>query len=296
MYFRVLGGLEVVDGGRSVELGGRKQRAVLAALLLDAPRPVSLDRLIEILWGDDAPDRAEVSVQAYVSNLRRLLEPNRRPREEPALLVTRPAGYVLALARDASDASVFEDLVTEGQALRLQGHHSAAAEVLTRAVSMWAPVLPEFAGEAFVRESVARLESLHAVALEELFDTRLELGEHRALVPDLEAAVETYPLHERLWGDLALAHYRCGHQTEALRTIQRARRVLKEEVGLEPGPDLLHLEAEMLSHAPRLRPPEGTAATEAVDPRPGRPPAGSDRGIFVGRDRELQLLIEATTK
>ncbi len=246
MRYRVLGGLEVIDGERSLELGGRKQRAVLAALVLDAGQPVSVDRLIDAVWGDGPPERAEASLQTYVSNLRRLLEPGRGPRKEPAVLLTRPAGYVLQLTRNDVDLTQFEDLIEEGRACRREGHPGEARELLTKALGLWAPVLPEYAGEPFLREVEARLTTLHGLALEELFDARLELGDHDAAVADLEAAVLRHPLRERLWGQLALAHYRAGRQTDALRVLQRARRLLDDEVGVEPGPDLRQLEGDIL--------------------------------------------------
>ncbi|HVL06236.1 MAG TPA: BTAD domain-containing putative transcriptional regulator [Acidimicrobiales bacterium] len=281
------GGLAVTEGHRPLELGGRKQRAVLAVLLLDAGRPVSVDRLIDAVWGDHPPQQAEASLQTYVSNLRRLLEPGRGPRQDPSVLITRPAGYVLAVDRAAVDLTRFEDLVEEGRARRRAGNAAAAAAGLRDALALWAPVLPEFAGEPFLREAEARLAALHGLALEESFDARLELEDHDAAVADLEAAVLRHPVRERLWAQLALALYRAGRQTDALRALQRARGVLTDEVGVEPGPELRRLEADILDHAARLQPRPVAAPAPPV---PAATPAGAAEP-FVGRDGELDTLL-----
>ena len=284
MQYRVLGGLAVVDGDRPLELGGRKQRAVLAALLLDAGRPVSVDRLVDAVWGDHPPQQVEASLQTYISNLRRRLEPARGPREEPSVLVTRPAGYVLAVDRASVDLTRFEDLVEEGRARRRAGDAGAAASTLQAALALWAPVLPEFAGEPFIREAEARVAALHGLALEESFDARLERGDHDAAVADLEAAVLRYPVRERLWGQLALALYRAGRQTDALRALQRARTVLTEEVGVDPGPELRRLEADILEHAGHLQAVPAAVVTSGPAPAAAAEP-------FVGREGELDALV-----
>src|SRR4029079_9634045 len=143
----VLGGLAVHDEARPVDLGGPKQRSVLAALALDPGRAVSPARLIEWIWGDDPPPRAETSLQAYISNLRRALEPDRKPRETANVLVTMPVGYALAVGADQVDHTAFADLATAGHA-SLGDDPGAAASTLDRALDLWrGPVLPELAEE-----------------------------------------------------------------------------------------------------------------------------------------------------
>jgi DNA-binding SARP family transcriptional activator len=301
LQYRILGTLEVLDDGRALDLGGRKQRAVLAALLLDAGRTVSTDRLTDAVWGDDLPSRAEASLQAYISNLRKLLEPGRRPREAPTVLVTDPGGYRLVLDDATLDAQDFERRLDEGQARRRTGDLDAAELALDAALACWAPLLPEFTGESFTVEAEARLESLHAMALETAFEVKLDLGGHREIVPALESAVAAYPLRERLRSQLALALYRGDRQTDALRAIADARTTLVDEVGVEPGPELRLLEAQILDQGAELdwRPPTG--AVRAAGTATGRAAGTHDDdrsraalGAFVGRQDECAVLVEAT--
>lgn len=242
----MLGSFRVLRAGDLVALGGPKQRALLAMLVVDAPRTVTVDRLADAIWGDAVPNRVETSLQSYVSNLRRALG------EDGTRLATRPGGWALDAAPDQVDAGRFERLVASGQAARSAGRPAEAVAQLAEALAMWEPPLPEHAGEDWVRELIVRLEARHAVALEEWLAARLDLGEHVAALPDIEAAVAAEPLSEQLRAHLALAHYRAGNQTEALRSLSRAREVLAEEVGVEPGPELRRLEAQILAHAPEL--------------------------------------------
>ena len=267
MQYRMLGGLAVTDGDRPVDLGGRKQRAVLAALLFHLGRPVSPGRLQDDVWGDDPPAQPEASLQAYVSNLRRALEPGRKPREAPRVLVTRPAGYALVADRADVDVMRFEDLVAGGHAALARSDPARAAAVLDEAMALWAgPPLPEMVGERWVDDAVARLEALHAEALESRFEAGLALGEHRALVAALERAVASHPFRERLRAHLALALYRCGRQRDALAALADARTMLVEEVGIEPGPELRRLESDILVQSPSLDPPPSPTPRPAPGP------------------------------
>ena len=324
--YRVLGGLAVEgDDGRVPDLGGRKQRAVLAALLLDLGRPVPADRLIDQVWGDGAPARAEASLQAYVSKLRRQLEPERPNGGGHRVLVNEPGGYRLVAERDDVDLARFDDLRLAATAAQAAGDHATAAARYDEALALHGPLLPELAGEAWVADAAARLDAVHADVLDGAFDTRLALGGGRELVGDLEAAVAVHPFRERLHGHLALALYRAGRQTDALRSLADARRVLAEEIGIEPGPDLRRLEADILAQAPHLDPvdpapgplpghpgdqpgPQRGRGTDATAPtttttidlrtpghpevvlRPGEPDAGS---TLVGRATEIAVLTEA---
>jgi DNA-binding SARP family transcriptional activator len=252
LRFRLLGGLEATLGAARLDTGARKQRVVLAALLLAQGRTVMVTALTEAVWGARPPERADASLQSYVSTLRRMLEPERRPRAEPTVLVTHGAGYAIPVSRDQLDVTRFEDLVGEGRRLLAAQDLPAAAAKLRNALAMWAPLLPEFDGEDFAREEATRLASLNAVAVELSFQARLGLGEHQILLPDLEAATARDPLNEGLWGLLALARYRSGRQSDALAAVAECRRVLRDEIGVDPGPALRQLEADLLRQSPDL--------------------------------------------
>lgn len=296
MQYRILGPLEVVDNGTVLDLGPPKQRAVLGALLIEANRVVSLDRLIDELWGDDPPPQATASLQAYISHLRRLVEPDRQPRQSAHVLVTQPPGYVLRVHPDQIDAARFAALAAEGRQRLAEGSSAIARRLLQEALSLWrGPALADFAYEDFARTEAGRLEELRLAALEDRLEADIALGSHAAVVAELEQLVAAHRLRERLWGSLMVALYRCGRQADALRAYQRARRTLAEELGIDPGPALRRLEADILAQSPSLewRPP-------AVEPRvpptidsPDDSASESSRGRtspLVGRDQELAQL------
>ncbi|WP_336215141.1 BTAD domain-containing putative transcriptional regulator [Nonomuraea sp. LPB2021202275-12-8] len=282
MDVRLFGPLEVygADGGR-LDLGTRKQRAVLAMLALRPGRAVALDRLVEELWAGEAPAKATATLQAYVSHLRRVLEPDRRPRTPPALLLTREPGYLLDITPGQTDVGRFAAWAADGRRLARSGRPAEAAAVLDRALELWrGDPLAEFPTLDFARAEAARLAELRLGALEDRLAARLELGE--AGVPDLEALVEANPYRERAWGMLVLGLYRAGRQAEALAALRRVRSLLADELGIEPGPELKRLEQAVFDQAPDLeaRPaPPDTAAAVA---------AGSER--LVGRDEELRTV------
>jgi DNA-binding SARP family transcriptional activator/tetratricopeptide (TPR) repeat protein len=302
VQFRVLGPLEVVaDDGTPVGLGGTKQRAVLALLVAEAGRAVSVDRIVDQVWGGDPPDKAMGSLQVYVANLRRLLEPGRAPRTPSRVLVTRPPGYALAVGPDAVDALAFESAVARAREL-LPTDPTTARELLDSALALWrgdayadvAAVGPALTAEA------TRLDTSRLDALEDRWRAVLACGDHRGAVPELEALVAAHPLREGLWGLLALALYRSQRQADALETMRRARRLLADELGLDPGPQLRALEEALLRQDPALAPPTRPAPTTPA-PRPPAaeapsPPATTpgpvlteeDAGTdLVGRDRAL---------
>jgi DNA-binding SARP family transcriptional activator len=241
--FRVLGPLEAIaDDGTPIELGGARQRAVLAVLLLRAGEVVSTDALIESVWGESAPRTASTALQNSVSALRKALGPE--------VIRTRPPGYVLDVDGDALDLHRFERLVREAA-----GSDAAErARMLGEALALWrGEPLPEFAFEAFAPD-IRRLDELRLVTQEEKVDAELESGRAAELVPELEALVARHPLRERLRGQLMLALYHSGRQADALRAFQDARRVLVDELGLEPSPQLQELHAQILRQAvPRPR-------------------------------------------
>lgn len=312
LQYRILGSFDVTRDGRALDLGGPKQRAVLAVLLLSANRPVSAGRLVDAVWGDDPPDKAEASLQAYVSNLRKVLEPDRPPRTASRVLTTEPGGYRLVAERDQVDALRVEDLVTAAQAQRRSGDLDGARATLRSALEQCGPLLPEMDGEPWLLDAAARLDALHANALETCFEVQLDLGLHHESVPELESAVAAHPLRERLRAQLALALYRSGRQTDALRGLSEARRVLVEEVGIEPGPELRRLEAQILGqaaeleHRPPVAPGGDTDTWSGPERRRSRPPAAlpetapADRPDeqrcstgFVGRREELEALVDS---
>jgi YVTN family beta-propeller protein len=254
--FRVLGPLEVVDGDRSFELGGGKQRSLLAMLVLEAGRTVSVDALMNGLWGDRAPATAAKSLQVYVSRLRKSLGED--------VIVTRAPGYALAVTPDRVDLGRFERLVEEA---RTQPPAEAAV-TLRAALDLWrGPALADVAGEPFAGIEVARLEELRQAALEDRIDADLALRRHAALVAELEPLVRSNPYRERLAGQLMVALYRSGRQADALEAYRDTRRMLSAELGLEPSEVLRELERRILAQDRGL-----TVAAEApAGPRRRRP-------------------------
>ena len=250
--FRVLGPLQVAANGRFLPLGGTKQRAVLALLVLHANEVVSTDRLIDELWGDAPPKSAANMVQGYVSHLRDALEPG-RARGEHQLLVSRPPGYALQIRPDQLDAERFERLAAEGRRLLADGDAEASARTLRAALALWrGNVLADLAYERFVRADGDRLEEERLQALEDRIDADLARADHRALVAELRELVDRYPLRERLRAQLMAALYRCGRQADALEVYREGRRSMHDELGIEPGPVLRELEQAILRQDPSL--------------------------------------------
>jgi DNA-binding SARP family transcriptional activator len=242
---RLLGLVEVHLEGQPLALGAAKQRAVLAILAVGANAPVSTDRLIEGLWGEDPPSSATKMVQLYVSQLRTLIDGN------GAEIVTRGRGYELRLPAESVDALRFERLV--GVAARNDGVPNDAA---TEALALWrGPPLDDLADEPFATSETRRFEELWLRARELEIDAALATGRHQAVVGDLEALVEQHPLRERLHAQLMLGLYRCGRQAQALEAYTHARSVLVDEVGVEPGPELRSLHEAMGTSRVRARPP-----------------------------------------
>jgi DNA-binding SARP family transcriptional activator len=247
LEFRILGSLEVRADGKTVPLGGQKQRALLAILLLRAGQVVSTDRLIDDLWGEHPPRTAATSLQNFVSQLRKALGAQ--------ALVTRAPGYLLDLNGGELDLLRFEELVRTAHGAEEEDR----ARLLREALDLWtgAP-LAEFAYEPFAEGEIARLEERRLAAREDLHDAELELGQHAQLVGELEQLVAQNPLRERLRGQLMLALYRAGRQAEALQAYQEGRRALVDELGIEPSPALQALHASILRQetalAPAVRP------------------------------------------
>ncbi len=229
-------------------LGGARQRAVLAILLVHRGEVVPVDRIVDELWGERAPETATKTVQVYVSRLRKALG--------EGALVTRGGGYALELGADELDVDRFERLAAEGRAAQERGDPGAAAESLRAALALWrGPPLADFTYESFAQNEIARLEEERLAALEDRVDADLALGRHAALVGELEGLAGQYPARERLRAQLMLALYRSGRQADALASYRDARRSLEEELGLEPGPELQRLERAILAQDPEIGAP-----------------------------------------
>ncbi|GAA2848801.1 BTAD domain-containing putative transcriptional regulator [Streptosporangium fragile] len=272
MDIRVLGPAEIVDDdGRHREVGPPKVRMLLAILVLAEGRPVSPAAMVDRLWGRDAPAEASASLHAYVSNLRRVLEPDRRPRTPSRLLVLGPAGYTLRVDPGRMDAVRFLRLVDEaGRAGDPAGVERATAEAL----ALWrGEPYADLDGQEYAVAAQARLAEARERARELRVAAVIEQGRPAEVLGDLEALTREHPLRERLWGLRALALYRCGRQGEALDALRAARRVLAEELGVDPGEDLRTLERDILAQAPSLTldRPVPTAHLHAT--APAEPPA-----------------------
>jgi DNA-binding SARP family transcriptional activator len=255
MDFRVLGPLEVFDGERVVMIGAGKRRSLLALLLLHCNEVVSADRLIDELWGARPPPTAAKGLQVYVSQLRKEMQPHDGGRNGQ-ILVTRSNGYLLQVQPDELDVRRFERELSAGEQALAAGEPDRAAQRLRQGLAMWrGPPLADFTYEPFAQQEIARLKDLHLVAIEQRVDADLALGRHAQVVGELEALVREHPLRERVRGQLMLALYRCGRQAEALEAYRSCRRLMTDELGLEPGPSLRELEASILAQSPELAAP-----------------------------------------
>jgi len=302
--FGILGPLEVSRSGGAVPLGGPRQRAVLALLLLEANRVVSLDRLAEDLWAGHPPEGWVTTVQIYVSHLRQALEPDRARGAAGEVLVTRGRGYLLRVGRERLDAARFEDGFAAGRAALEAGRYEQAAGTLRQALALWrGQVLADLADYGFTRPEAARLEELRLAAVEARIDADLALGRHDALTAELEQLAGEHPMRERVHGQLMLALYRCGRQGDALAAYRRVRDMLAGELGIDPGEPLRRLHAAVLAQDPALdwhgdRPvpveahrPDADILDSSPAPKPRRWPAGPGRGRAWARWRGRRLLV-----
>ena len=257
MEFRILGPLEMRLGERVLPLSSGRQRTLLALLLLRPGEVVSIDRLIDGLWGDRPPPTAIDALQVYVSRLRKVLP--------EGTVLTEGPGYRLAVAGEQIDAGRFERLAGEGRAALMERDPERSARLLRDALDLWnGPALADFAYEPFAQGEIARLEELRVGTLEERIEADLACGGAAELVGELEALVGAHPLRERLRGQLMRALYRSGRQAEALQAYQDARHALVDELGIEPSPALRDLERAVLAQDPALvAPPLATAAPPA---------------------------------
>jgi predicted ATPase/DNA-binding SARP family transcriptional activator len=285
LTFRLLGPLGVEREGEPVALGGRRQRILLALLLLEANEVLSRERLVDGLWGDDPPETAANALQVAVHGLRKLLGADR--------LLTRGRGYVLRVEADELDLHRFQELVASA---RTAGDPAVAAERFRTALDLWRErPLADVADAPFARSEAARLEELRVAALESRIEADLAVGLDAELVPELERLVAEHPFRERLRLQLMLALYRAGRQADALDAYRAARQALVEGLGIEPTPELQRLEGAILRQDPALRRPEPTSRRpRARLPVPATPLIG--RGLEVGavaallREEQVRLL------
>jgi YVTN family beta-propeller protein len=263
--YRILGPLEVCQDGKVLALGGDRQRALLAILLLRPNAPVSADELIDGLWGERPPRSASNALRVHVSRLRTAFEDGG---EQPTvrsngLLSTHGHAYALRVEPGELDVDRFRDLAELGRKALAENDAGEASRLLRSALALWrGPPLAEFRYEPFAQPAIARLEELRLAALEERIDADMALGRHTELVAELAELVEENPLRERLRGQLMLALYHSGRQAEALEIYQEFRRTLSEQLGLDPGPALKQLELAIVRRDPSL---ELSAGPKALD-------------------------------
>ncbi|MGY5116683.1 BTAD domain-containing putative transcriptional regulator [Streptomyces sp. 900105755] len=283
LRLRVLGPLGAEVAGTPVELGAPRQRAVLALLIAARGGVVPVDRMTDALWRGEPPAKAGVSLHAYLSNLRRSLEPARPPRAPATVLVTVAPGYALRLAGDAVDAWRFETWVGRSRTAPAE----EARRLLAEALGWWrGPAFAEHVDEEWAAAEVARLTGLYAEARELAVAADLRTGRAAQAASDAESLVRDAPLREEGWRLLALAHWACDRQADALAAVRRAGAVLRAELGCDPGPALRELEHAVLNGR--------FDVLRAVVPEPAAElPARTGPGLFVGRGQELRALAGA---
>jgi predicted ATPase/DNA-binding SARP family transcriptional activator len=298
MEIALLGPLLATRDGRRLELGGVQPRLLLALLALDPGRVVGADRLIDGIWGEQLPSEPANALQVVVSRLRRALAP-----DQP--VVSQPPGYLLAVEPERIDAVRFERLAAAGRAAASAGEAERAAELLQEALALWrGDALADLSDSSAARAAATRLEELRLAALEDRIEVDLALGRQAQVVGELQALLEREPLRERLHAQLMRALYATGRQADALAAYQRARELLAERAGLDPGPELRRLQERLLAQDPglatapqlplaapaRAAAPAGRAAAPAVRPAPSNLPAPLTS--FVGRALQIAQVGE----
>lgn len=282
--YRLLGPIEAGVNGRVLDIGGHKQLALLAVLVLSANEPVSRDVLVDRLWGEHPPPGAQHTLDVHISRLRKTLESAvGRP-----VVLTRPGAYLLRASADRVDMRRFERLAEAGRRALAENAPDRAAADLREALGLWrgAP-LTDVSDEPFAQSEIARLNELRVGIIEDRIEADLALGCHAGVVSELGALVRAYPLRERLYQLLMIALYRCGRQSEALAVYQSARQVLVDELGIEPSPALQRVERAVLAQDASLDPPPRAAPA----PAPGQASVG--RLSRIGTVRRVRLSAAA---
>ena len=293
MEYRILGPLEVACDGNPLDLGGRKQRSLLALLVINANRVVTTERILEELWGDKAAGK-ENALWVHISRLRSILEPDRN---QPTVLVTRDHGYSLIVEPDSVDVFRFELAATSGRS-GMKDDPESASEILSEGLSLWrGDFLEDFRYEEFARVESNRLEEMRVSAVEDRLDADLRRGKSGELMGELDALCEAYPLRERPVSLRMLALYRAGRQADALRSFNRFQRTLGEDLGIDPSPELCRLEEQILLHDSRLQAPTPRRAAAMLSANVTNPFKGlrafreADSDVFFGRDRLIADVI-----
>ena len=259
MQVRILGPIEAEAEGVGLALGGPKQRLLLAVLALEHPAPVPSTRLADALWGEAVPRTAAKTIQVFVARLRKSLGQD--------AIVTRERGYLLTVSEEALDHRQFERLAADGAQALADADHQRARERLAAALELWrGPALGELPVEGRAAEAVRRLEELRLTCLEKRIEADLALGRASEVVAELEQLTAAEPLRERPAELLMLAYYRAGRQADALAVFHRVRRVLVDEIGIEPGPRLRELQAAVLAQDEALAPPAPAPDTKGAAP------------------------------
>ncbi|MGI5155922.1 ATP-binding protein [Microbispora sp. CA-102843] len=283
--FRLLGTLEVADDtGTILDLGPRKQRAVLALLLLNAPHVVPLDQLIDRLWRDEPPSSATGTLQAYISHLRRTLEPRRSPRSPARVLRTREPGYLLDIEPDQVDAERFGRAAEAAHAALTAGRPEEAERILGPALALWrGEPLADLADEPFARSTVTRLSETRLSALTVRAEALLALGRAAEVTVEVERLLEQDPYREGLWALLMRALYQERRQAEALAAYQRCRTLLGDELGLDPSPELRRLEQAILVQDDSMARVWAPVVAVPLEPAPGEGAwEGTGQGVWGG--------------
>jgi predicted ATPase/DNA-binding SARP family transcriptional activator len=311
--FRILGSVEVSDDGQVKDLGGLRERTLLARLLLSAGQVVSADRLADDLWEGDPPPHCMATLRVYISRLRRALGSG------SGAVATHPPGYRLVLGEGELDAHRFDGLVAAARSDLAEGRPEAAAARLRDALALWrGPALSDVADFGFAQADVIRLEEARLAAIEDRVEADLACGRHSGVASELDGLVAAHPLRERLCGQRVLALYRCGRQADALQAYQDLRGRLAGELGIDPNPGLARLHEAILRQDPELdwhpagnagaaagpaaadeAPPARGGAARQADPAPAagqaqQPPGWlpAETTSFIGREAELATIEE----
>src|SRR3954451_9476018 len=293
LRFEILGSIRARDDDRVLALGGPRQLALLAMLLVHRNQAVSPDLLIDAVWNGESDAGAAKRLQVAVARLRAALQSG----SGEAPLHSTAGGYVLELDADQLDAERFGRLVDRATARLADGEAETGADMLAQALALWrGPALADVAFADFAQAEIRRLEELRLHALEARIDADLEVGRHAALIGELWDLSLRFPTRERLAAQLMLALYRDGRQTDALEVYQRTRTRLAEDIGLDPGPSLQALQADILAQAARIAAPgDGPAAATPPDTGPAVPALPVPSSELIGRGQrvaDIEALLE----